>query len=264
MGLSATIDRDDDLTFLIKHAIGDTYFIADREKMVKQGLLIKPDFRPIFMKRKKFYNENGNTTNSAQFYRELINEFKEDEQVVKFISELAFFHQKNGDQILMIIKEKKYSEKFYEMLLKRLAFTKEQIAEFQKKADFLNEQKREKILKRKIQKEKEKTIPEINIISDKYKINKIKKNNCMTSNNYRTIKNNLNSVKVNDDEFDKIEWYELPEVETASRIAWILGKTSKKRRKIIIEQAKRKEIDIIITTKLFDKAIKQMWHFAVM
>ena len=47
----------------------------------------------------------------------------------------------------------------------------------------------------------------------------------------------------------------MPEAEKASRIAWILGKTSKKRRKLIIEQAKRKEIDIIITTKLFDKAL---------
>ena len=253
LGLSATLERDDDMTFLVKHAIGEAYFVADRDKMVAQELLIKPDFRPILMKRKKIYNENGNKNAINEYYRNTLNEFKEDEQVVKFISELAYHHQKKGDQILMIIKEEKYSEKFYETLLKRLVFTPEQIAVFQKKADEVNEKKRQKIIEKKI-KEQE-TNEKLLAVRSKYKINKSKTNSCVTKHNLKTIEKHTEEIKNTDFEFEKVQWYDLPEAEKASRIAWILGKTSKKRRKLIIEQAKRKEIDIIITTKLFDKAL---------
>ena len=85
LGLSATLERDDDLTFLITHAIGDNYFIADRDTMVKQGLLIKPDFRPIFMKRKKQYAENAPKYGDPnKYYRAVIDDFKKDNQVVHF------------------------------------------------------------------------------------------------------------------------------------------------------------------------------------
>lgn len=254
LGLSATLERDDDMTFLVEHAIGETYFVADRQKMVDQGLLIKPDLRPIFMKRKKFYNENGNVNNRNTYYRDTVNDFKNDKMVVKFACELAAFHKNKGDQILMIIKEENYSEQFYEMLLKRLIFTKDQIEIFKKRADELNQNKIQKAKDKKAKEIKEQLIPKVNEIKNKYRTANKKKFDCVTSHNYQVIQKNIKE-ETKKIEINKIEWYELPEVEKASRIAWILGKTKKARRKQIIEQAKAGEIDIIITTKLFDKAL---------
>lgn len=263
LGLSATLERDDDMTFLITHAIGETYFVADRQKMVDQGLLIKPDLRPIFMKRKNFYNESGNKNNINKYYRETLNDFKNDKMVIKFISELAAHHKKQGDQILMIIKEEEYSEKFYEMLLKRLIFTQDQIEDFKKQADKINEEKLQKAIYRKTNQIKNQIVPKVNEIKKKYRTANKTKFSCVTSHEHNQMKKSIEK-ETKKIEIVKVEWYELPEVEDSSRIAWILGKTKKTRRKQIIEKAKNKEIDIIITTKLFDKAIKQMWHFTVM
>ena len=78
--------------------------------------------------------------------------------VVKFACELAAFHKNKGDQILMIIKEENYSEQFYEMLLKRLIFTKEQIEIFKKRADELNQNKMQKAKDKKAKEIKEQTV----------------------------------------------------------------------------------------------------------
>ena len=258
LGLSATLERDDDLTFLIKHSIGESYFVADREKLVKDGLIMKPDFKPILMKRKNFYAdmETKKMRNVNAAYRTIISAFKKDNMVVKFACELAYHHQKKGDKILMIIKEEIYARKYYELLLERFIFTKEQIDIFKKKADEVNAKKIEKNKEKEISKIEKEFFQKTTKIKQKYHLGSADPMKLLDNTEISRMKKKIKQ-KMEDDEEDLnvTKWFDLEEVEKSSRVAIIMGKTKPERRKEIIEKAKNGEIDIVITTKILDKAV---------
>lgn len=261
LGLSATAERDDGLSFLVTHAVGDIYFTSDREKMIKSGLIMKPIFRPIFLKRSKHYGNGKKFHNKTAEYRHVLEDFKKDEKVVHVISKIAYHHYKANDQILMIIKEEDYSWRFYEYILRNFIFTPEQVLYYTE----LNIQKWEEEIQPKINKINKKKWTDF---LNQDEIDKTKK----TVKKYGFKNFDVAVKKERKEELErdleinkqkeieelkqcKREWYMLDEVKKESKVVVIIGKTSKDERKDIIEKAKNKEYKIIITTKILDKAI---------
>ena len=123
--------------------------------------------------------------------------------------------------------------------------------------------KTQNLIKRKVNAKNKETIDQYKAIQKKYN-NRSNIKKLITNHDINKINKIEKEISEEENEIKDMQWYEVPGIEEKSRIAWITGLTKKQERKKIIEKSKNKEIDIIITTKLFDKAIKQMWHFAVM
>lgn len=260
LGLTATPYRDDGLQFMIFAMLGEIYYSSDRQKMIEQGLIIKPELRPVILLKDEFYKEESEDP-KKDVWRTVLGNFKADKKIIKIICKIAAHHFNKGDQSLMIIKEEQYALKYFEELQELINFSKEEIANFKKEALIKEEEYKkevwEKIDKKKwyhFVKEDQKKIakkshkehgigkwfeyiPKANIIEYEKKLET----------------NKITEFKKR--RFKKINWYELDAVKRKNNIVMIMGATSKKERERIIKESKEGVIRIIITTKIFDKAV---------
>lgn len=219
LGLSGTPFRDDGMDFLIREMIGPIIYTTDKQHMIKEGNLIVPILRPIFLKDDIMFKEYISKGETEMEFRDVVEHYYNNPKTITKISKLITKLFDEHSQ-LVICKEKelvyKYhreiiSQKFPSLIKKYEKMKKARIKYLEKELlkDDLSKTKRS---------EYEKEIRRIN----KEEFHK-------------------NTFLKDDSEFESIKI--------------LTGDISRKERNQIIEDTNTGKIKVIITTSLLDKAI---------
>ena len=219
LGLSGTPFRDDGMDFLIREMIGPIIYTTDKQHMIKEGNLIVPILRPIFLKDDIMFKEYISKGETEMEFRDVVEHYNNNPKTITKISKLITKIFDEHSQLL-ISKEKelvyKYhreiiSQKFPSLIKKYEKMKKARIKYLEKELlkDDLSKTKRS---------EYEKEIRRIN----KEEFHK-------------------NTFLKDDSEFESIKI--------------LTGDISRKERNQIIEDTNTGKIKVIITTSLLDKAI---------
>lgn len=219
LGLSGTPFRDDGMDFLIREMIGPIIYTTDKQHMIKEGNLIVPILRPIFLKDDIMFKEYISKGETEMEFRDVVEHYYNNPKTITKISKLITKLFDEHSQ-LVICKEKELVYKYHREIISQ---------------KFPN-------LIKKYEKMKETRI--------KYLEKELLKDNLS-----KTKKSEIEKEirKINKEEFHKNSLLkDNPEFES---IKILTGDISRKERNQIIEDTNSGKIKVIITTSLLDKAI---------
>ena len=219
LGLSGTPFRDDGMDFLIREMIGPIIYTTDKQHMIKEGNLIVPILRPIFLKDDIMFKEYISKGETEMEFRDVVEHYYNNPKTITKISKLITKLFDEHYQ-LVICKEKELVYKYHREIISQ---------------KFPN-------LIKKYEKMKETRI--------KYLEKELLKDNLS-----KTKKSEIEKEirKINKEEFHKNSLLkDNPEFES---IKILTGDISRKERNQIIEDTNSGKIKVIITTSLLDKAI---------
>jgi superfamily II DNA or RNA helicase len=113
LGLTASYNRDDGLTFLVENTVGRPLIKATVFDSVKLGSSILPDLRLFYLKKNRPYTFKENES-----YHRMVSEVLNDLYVVNFISYLVKLHYDEGRSQILITQKVEESEQFAKYLIK--------------------------------------------------------------------------------------------------------------------------------------------------
>ena len=119
LGVSATIDKDNGMSFLMYNNIGPLLHTTPFQKMVDIGNVMRPFLRPIYLQRSERYK--------SEIWSELVTELKDDKYTLEVISSVIKMHHTNGDSQLCIMKQKSLINLYYHYLIEVKRIPKEEI-----------------------------------------------------------------------------------------------------------------------------------------
>lgn len=218
LGLSGTPYRDDGFDFLIREMLGPIIYKTNKEAMIKDGSLILPILRPIFLKDDEYFEKYIETGKDMEF-RDIVNKYYNNPKAINKISKFISNMYDNKSQ-LVICKEKSLVYKYHMEIMKHKfpklmeQYEKERLKTIQGLDEVINKTKDEKEKK---QCKRKKLILEENILSKTFL-----------------------SIK---------------DTKEFKSIVCLTAEISKKERDRIIEETNKGLIKIILTTTLMDKAI---------
>ena len=218
LGLSGTPYRDDGFDFLIREMIGPIIYKTDKQAMVKEGSLIIPVLRPIFLKDDEYFKKYIESEEEIEF-RDVVDIYYNNPKIIFKISKFISNMMKDKSQ-LVICKEKSLVYKYHMQIMKHQfpdlikQYEEERLKTIEGLEKVIKNSKDEKEIK---QCKRKKIILEENILSKTFLSIK-------DSNEYKTV-------------------------------ICLTAEISKKERDKIISDTNAGVTKVILTTTLMDKAI---------
>lgn len=123
LGLTASPQRDDGLSFLVHNNTGPILYSANIYDSVKLGSSILPELKVFFLKKKTDY-----PIKKGESYHKTIERIFEDEKVMTFICNRINEHYKKNDSQLCITQKVEESKKLKEQLINEYNIKSEEIA----------------------------------------------------------------------------------------------------------------------------------------
>ena len=116
LGLSGTPYRDDGFDFLIREMLGPIIYKTDKQAMIKDGSLIVPILRPIFLRDNEYFKKYIESEKDMEF-RDVVDIYYNNPKIIfkisKFISNMM-----NDKSQLVICKEKSLVYKYHMQIMK--------------------------------------------------------------------------------------------------------------------------------------------------
>lgn len=251
LGLSGSHERDDQMEFLTQQSVGPIASVVTLQDMIKEGSVILPTLRPIFIEdnnKKTLYSDKNN----ADFREDLVNNYYKDPETVERISRLIMKHYDNGDSQLLICKENEVVDIYKETLYRKI-FTEEEYLEALKfEVEILDTINQKKSLIE--------HMPLDYFASDTYK--KRLESGTLTKEKYedkafRTKQEELKKINKVLSDCLKIKWYESEILDKNKKdsLKAISGQLKRDERNKIINDTNAGVTKIVIATTVMDKAI---------